>query len=147
MRDTHEIEAYALGMNASGVRGFERMLLSASRRLHFTDLVYVAISDDFHRNLRRPVMGEDGVRLCGDAKSDQACARHAPAAYRMRIDSTAAELVMRAREIRTALARKRSALGDLLRNSRVLQLATFVAATQIFHARRRSMLAESLASL
>ena len=147
LRETHGIEAYALGIGGTGVHDFELMLRSASRQLHFTDVVYVAITDDFYRTLWRLVMSEEDIRLCADTESDQDCARRTPAAYWMRIDSSPAELVVRAREIHAKLASKRSAASNLLRNSRVLHLATFVAATQIFHARRRPMLAESLASL
>jgi len=148
LRDRFGIQAYALGMGGTGVLGFERMLQSISRQLSFTDVVFVAITDDLYRPLWRPLVRGNGVWLCPGNMSDQACEeRWSPVVHLMRYDSTSAELIGQAREIRAEIARKQGALRTWLQNSYVLQLARIVVGNQLRQAGRRAALDESLEAL
>lgn len=147
VRDRLGIHAYALGMGATGVLGFERMLQSISRWLSFTDVVFVAISDDFHRALWRPLTRGDEIRLCADAESDAACAEHPPTAYLMRADSSDADLVAQARLIQAERASRRGFVRSWLRKSRFLTLLRNTAETQFPESGRRILFDESLAAL
>src|SRR5262245_9096556 len=89
LRDRLGIQAYALGIGGIGVLGFERVLQSISRQLSFTDVVFVAISDDFYRPLWRPLVRGNGFWICPDTMSEQACAeRWSPPVHLMRYEST-----------------------------------------------------------
>lgn len=147
LRDRLGLQAYALGMGATGVLGFERMLQSISRWLSFTDVVFVAISDDFHRDLWRPLTRGDEIRLCAEAQSDAACAEHPPTAYLMRPDTSDADLVERARAIQAARASRRGFMRSWLRESRLLTLLRNAAVTQFPESGQRNLLDESRAAL
>ena len=147
LRDRLGINAYALGMGATGVLGFERMLQSISRWLSFTDIVFVSISDDFHRELWRPLTRGDELRICPDTATDQACLQHPPIAYLMRAGSSDADLVAQARAIHAESDRRRGVVRSWLRKSRLLLFLRTVAATQIREAGRHTMLDESIAAL
>ena len=147
LRDRLGIQAYALGMGATGVLGFERMLESMSRLLEFSDVVFVAISDDFFRPLWRPRVRDDGLWVCVDAESDADCAGGLPIARLMTRNASADELFAQAREIHAERARARGIARSLLRSSRVLVVARDLLAAQLRGARGDTVAEESFAAL
>ena len=147
LRERLGIEAYALGMSATGVLGFERMLASHARQFPFTDVVIVGISDDLFRPLWRPVVRGDEIRFCREAETDDACAERAPMAHLMRHEISRAGLVARAREIRDRFARSRGVVRSVLRNSRLLMLARTSVLDLAWQASRRPVLEDSRRAL
>lgn len=147
LRDRLGLQVYALGMGATGVLGFERMLESVSRLLVFTDVIFVAISDDFFRPLWRPLVRDGDIWVCADAESDEACVRHLPIAHFMQQSDTKADLVARAHEIHAARARTRGVVRSWLRSSRLLTLARDLVTTGVRSARRGTVVDESVAAI
>lgn len=147
LRDRLGLQAYTLGMGATGVLGFERMLESVSRRLVFTDVIFVAISDDFFRPLWRPLVHDGDLWVCADAESDEDCVRHLPIAHLMQPSDSKADLVARAHEIRAARARARGSVRSWLRRSRLLTLARDLVVARVRGARRETVVDESVAAI
>lgn len=134
-------------MGATGVLGFERMLTSMSRLLDFSDVVFVAISDDFFRPLWRPLVRDDELRLCADTESDEECAEHGPIAQLIQPDASADALVVRAREIHAERARTRGIAKSLLRSSRLLVFARDLFAARLREMGRDAVVEQSFAAL
>ena len=148
LRDRLGMTAYALGMGGTGVLGFERMLRSVARHLEFSEIVFVALTDDFFRPLWRPLVRDTRVWLCPDGMEDHACmTRWPPAIHLIKSDSAAAELLADATKIRASLARKPGVVGTLVQNVRLLQLARDVVSRLLRQSSRRAILGESLAAL
>jgi lysophospholipase L1-like esterase len=147
LRDRLGLKVYALGMGATGVLGFERMLESISRQLTFTDVVFVAISDDFYRPLWRPLVRDGGLWICADAETDEGCVRRLPIAHFMEPNDSKADLVARAHEIHAARTRARGVVRSWLRSSRLLTLARDFVAASVRGASRGTVVDESVAAI
>jgi hypothetical protein len=148
LRDRSGIQAYSFGMGGVGVLGFERVLQSVSRQLAFSDLVIVAISDDFYRPLWQPLVRGSGYWLCPDDMPDEACAqRWSPAMHLMRYDSTIADLMAQAHDIRREMAHKQGTLRTWLRSWRLVQLARVAVAQQLRQPMRRAAFDASFEAL
>ena len=147
LRDRTGIEAHALGVSATGILAFERMLRSHLASFPSSDVVIVAISDDFLRPLWRPLAAGDEMRLCPAAQGDAECMRRPPTASLIALDTPASELVARARGFLEQRESERSGLRSLLRHSRVLMLARTAARQWMLREDRGPVLEESIAAL
>lgn len=147
LRERAGIEAHALGVGATGMLAFEKMLHSHLRAFPATDVVIVAISDDFLRPLWRPLAAGEEMRMCPAAESDAACMRRPPTAYLMPLETPSAELVAKARGFMAQRESDRSALRSLLRQSRVLMLARTTLRQWMLREDRSAVLEDSLAAL
>ncbi len=126
-------------MGATGVLGFERMLESVSRQRVFSDVIFIAISDDFFRPLWRPLVRDGDLWVCADAESDEACLRRVPIAHFMKSADTKDDLVAR--------AHARGRVRTWLRSSRLLTFALDLVAARVRSARHAEVVGESLAEI
>jgi lysophospholipase L1-like esterase len=68
-----DLEIYNLGVSGSGFEQFFRIVQSSATQLDFTEIVVLAISDDFWRAFWTPVATEDSIRFCGEDQPRDAC--------------------------------------------------------------------------
>jgi hypothetical protein len=81
LRDTYDLEIYNLGIGATGVLHFARILASKAETLAFDDIVIIAISDDFFRPLWTPLEVGDEIWICLDGEDPSTCRERRPIAY------------------------------------------------------------------
>jgi hypothetical protein len=147
LRDRTGIEAHALGVGATGMLAFEKMLRSHLAKFPSSDVVIVAISDDFLRPLWRPLAASDEFRMCRETESDSTCLQRPPIARLMQLETPAAELVAKARGFMERRESERSALRSVLRQSRVLMLARNAQRQWMLREDRSAVFEESVAAL
>ena len=147
LRDRAEIDAHALGVSATGMLAFEKMLQSHLRAFPCTDVVFVAISDDFLRPLWRPLAVGDEMRMCPATETDSTCMQRPPTTYLMPLETPAAELVAKARGFMERRESERSALRSVLRQSRVLMLARNAQRQWMLREDRSAVFEKSVAAL
>jgi hypothetical protein len=68
------IKLYNLGVSGTGIEHFYRLLKSVSTEIQFTDIVIVAISNDFQRPFWVPRVDRDQLRFCAESLG-QDCTR------------------------------------------------------------------------
>jgi len=76
------IALYNLGVSGTGLQHWPLLLESAARELAFTEIVILAISSDFHRELWRPLIHASEVRFCPSHLEEAQClAQRKPIGY------------------------------------------------------------------
>ena len=78
-----DLEIYNLGVEGTGFEQFSRLLDSASTQLDFSEIVILAISDDFWRPLWQPLVQGDELRFCSPPVSATECLREGPPVARI----------------------------------------------------------------
>jgi hypothetical protein len=68
-----DLEIYNLGVSGSGLEQFFRLVHSASAQLDFSEIVILAISDDFWRIFWTPLATDDAIRFCSEDKPPPVC--------------------------------------------------------------------------
>lgn len=118
-----EIEILNLGVSATGLIHFDKLIRSISKQKRIDNIVIIAISGDFFRQFWRPLSSSDGTRLCPDEVEDLSCLNFLPIASAIDFDATEKELLLVGEEhIRVANARLRDIyLFRILRHSRFLK--------------------------
>lgn len=74
------LEIYNLGVSGTGFEHFLRLLESVSTQVDFSDIVILAISDDFLRPFWRPLVKGDAVRFCRVELTPSECVSVPPVA-------------------------------------------------------------------
>ena len=118
LRDTLGLRIYNLGMGATGVQHFERLIQGLPRWIAPTEIVVIAISDDFFRPLWRPLVSSGQIRLCAEQESDAVCGQRPVTAHLIEQDGQ--DLVSRARQIRAEAAPATRGTRSWLSSSRLL---------------------------
>lgn len=78
-----DVEIYNLGVSGSGFEQFFRLVHSASTQLDFSEIVILAISDDFWRPFWTPLATDDGLRFCGEDEPPPVCLATVPPVARI----------------------------------------------------------------
>ena len=78
--ETDRSRVYNLGVTGTGLEHFSRLLESVDEDLRFTDIVILAISNDFERRYWHPVANEEGIWFCVGDLSAEVCLERAPVA-------------------------------------------------------------------
>ncbi|MCC6706889.1 MAG: hypothetical protein IT492_04915 [Gammaproteobacteria bacterium] len=131
LRDDYGIELYNFGLGATGVGEFSRIAQQEAAHLWFSDIVIVAISDDFNRPLFDLKVEGDGVRFIVQGESEQAARARLPMVHLIDADIDQAGIIARAGEIlaeRAAVDADGGPLRRLLRHSKLLLLVKRVVA-------------------
>jgi hypothetical protein len=68
-----DLAIYNLGVSGSGFEQFYRLVQSASAQLDFSEIVILAISDDFWRVFWTPLATDDAIRFCAEDKAPPVC--------------------------------------------------------------------------
>jgi len=68
-----DLAIYNLGVSGSGFEQFFRLVQSASAELAFSEIVILAISDDFWRVFWTPLATDDAIRFCAEDKPPPVC--------------------------------------------------------------------------
>lgn len=101
LRDETGVALYNLGIPATGCQHFRTMFARMSKRLPPpTEVVIVAISNDFLRREWFPDVGRDTVWLCDEGEDQASCRTRPPYAYLIAPNLDAAGMLRRAAEIR-----------------------------------------------
>jgi len=100
MRDTYDLELYNLGIGATGVMHFARILASEADRLKFDEIVMIVISDDYFRPLWVPLTEGDELRICLEDEDPPACRQRRPIAYLIDPDLSESALLAHGEEVR-----------------------------------------------
>ena len=66
-------EIFNLGVGGTGIKQFEKLLKSAKKQLHFTDIVILAISEDFIRRVWYPFTTFSEIRFCPEDIPRSSC--------------------------------------------------------------------------
>jgi hypothetical protein len=74
------VEIYNLGISATGVEHFYRLLKSVADHLRITHIVILAISNDFDRGFWYPLTNLSEIRFCGESVKKSECSDHPPVA-------------------------------------------------------------------
>ena len=85
----NNIEIYNLGIDASGIEHFYRLLKSSKKQLEFTYIVILAISNDFYRKFEYPLTYNNEIRFCQESLKISECSKQ-PYAIRI-IDFNSSE--------------------------------------------------------
>jgi len=151
LRDDSGLEIYNLGMGATGIQQFAKTLLSERERLSFSDIVIVAISDDFFRPLWAPLVEGDELRICLEDEHAAQCRERRPIAFLIEPDLSETAILAHGDEVRQRAASARavrSRLKQFLRSSRLLLFSKRLAeATAERNALRSAELIGNLAAL
>jgi len=78
-----DLAIYNLGVSGSGFEQFSRLVHSASAQLDFSEIVILAISDDFWRGSWTPLATDDALRFCGADKPRPVCLASVPPVARI----------------------------------------------------------------
>jgi len=119
LRERTGATLYNLGTPATGIQHFERALAGFRQVAAFPEIVIIAISDDFHRPLWRPLINNQGVLMCAPGSADTDCTRQL--LYGVGLDEPAAAVQQVAEALRRRLAAPPSPLRALLRRSALLR--------------------------
>lgn len=112
-----DLEIYNLGVTGTGFHHFKRLLESFSREIDFTDVVLLAISNDFYRGYWYPVISGNEIRFCREVLVPEQCiATIPPTAYVIPYNATDDEIIAMA----SRLAKSRSLSGG---GSRIVGMA------------------------
>jgi len=151
LRDARGLAAFNLGIGATGVQHFAKLLESLDPLLHFTDIAIVAISDDFFRPAWRPLVEGSESRICAPEEDTATCRARPPIAYLIPPDIPASQLIDYARQRRLARAarpRGRAGLRASLKSSRLLLFGKrFVEQSVLRRLQRSAVLPANLEAL
>ncbi len=75
-----DVRIYNLGVAGTGPVNFFYLLDHLSKKVAFTDIVLIVISDDFKRARWRPLLSRSELRLCEDGHDDVMCMSKNPIA-------------------------------------------------------------------
>jgi len=109
--DGEEVALYNLGIGGAGFIQFERLLASASKKVHFTDVVLLVISDDLLRPSWYLDVENDEARFCLESWAPWLCRLKPPYFHRIDLEADVAEWA--ARRLRPPSLVKGSALVSL----------------------------------
>jgi len=133
MQSTYNsVEFYNLGISGAGIEQFYKLLKSVSHDIEFTDIIIIAISNDFQRPMWRPLTTSSEIRFCPFEESDEVCSKRIPVARVVDFDITEEkvhELVENIISMRIELEAAENINDDstpftwLVRNSRLLDLS------------------------
>jgi lysophospholipase L1-like esterase len=76
-----DTEVYNLGISATGIVQFHRLLRRVSRQVSFNEIVIVAISNDFYRDVWYSLVVDGEVKLCRPEVTETDCRNASPVAY------------------------------------------------------------------
>ncbi|MCB1870673.1 MAG: SGNH/GDSL hydrolase family protein [Gammaproteobacteria bacterium] len=151
LRDEYGLEIYNLGIGATGIQQFPRILASEAKQLSFDEIVIIAISDDFFRPLWTPLTINDEVRICVEGEDKAHCSERPPIAFLIDPNLAESAVVTYADELRQRASYTRSTgskLKQLLRQSHLLLFTKrLVEAIIIRQVLRSGELPKSLAAL
>ena len=99
-RTDPDLEIYNLGVEGTGFEQFSRLLDSASTQLEFSEIVILALSDDFWRPMWHPLVQGDELRFCGLEASATECLQGPPVARIVDEGLTQTELLALATRLR-----------------------------------------------
>lgn len=124
------VELYNLGVSGAGIEHFSKLLKSVSSDIQFTDIIIIAISNDFQRPMWRPLTTSSEVRFCPFEESDEVCRKRLPVARVVDFDMTAAQVTALAGDLlnqraeRDAIAERSDVFSftALMRKSRLFDL-------------------------
>lgn len=74
------VHLYNLGVAGAGIEHFYQLLKSIAHHIHFTDIVILAISNDFQRPFWRPLTSPTEIRFCPFQEGDEVCSKRLPVA-------------------------------------------------------------------
>jgi len=74
------LEIYNLGVSGTGFEHFVRLLESVGTQVEFSEIVILAISDDFPRPFWRPLVKGDAIRFCRAESTPSDCVAAPPMA-------------------------------------------------------------------
>jgi hypothetical protein len=123
LRDRLGLEIYNLGTGGAGIGLFGRALAALRHTAVPTDIVIVALSDDFLRPVWYPDLRGDEIRFCVEEETPEACRQRTPIAYLVAGGWDPAMVAARAAELRQRRAAARPG-GVLRRIARTSKLAT-----------------------
>ncbi len=126
LRDDTGLELYNFGMGAVGVAEFARILNREAADLWFSDIVVIAISDDFTRPLfDLEVSGQD-VWFCIEGQSNEQCRARPAIVHLIDADIDQSGLIERARAARASSAVSNSDDSAVLRLLKYSKLLVFL---------------------
>ena len=126
LRDETGLELYNFGMGAVGVAEFSRILGQEGADLWFSDIVVIAISDDFTRPLfDLEVVGKD-VWFCVQGQSNEQCRARPAIVHLVDFDIDEPGLLARARAARASSAASDGGGGIVLRLLKYSKLLVFL---------------------
>lgn len=128
--ETNDVELYNLGVSGAGIEHFSKLLKSVSSDIQFTDIIIIAISNDFQRPMWRPLTTSSEIRFCPFEESDEVCRKRLPVARVIDFDITSEQVIALADELinqraeQAAAAESNDAVSftGLMRNSRLFDL-------------------------
>ena len=123
LRDAYGLELYNFGMGAVGVAEFSRIVRQEAAHLWFSDIVIVAISDDFNRPLFDLQVDGQSVKFLVQGESAAASRARPPLVHLVDFTIGEAGLLARAKQIRdgaTAVDAGAGSLRRVLRQSKLL---------------------------
>jgi lysophospholipase L1-like esterase len=123
------VRFYNLGIGGAGFLQFEALLRSVARHVQFTDVVLIAISDDFQRGRWRMDVDGDDARFCLVTWPRWLCRLRFPFFHRIDLDSDPKRWIERNRD--KLLRSRRSALASV-----VVQVARAAERTDAERAKR-----------
>ncbi len=97
-RHRPDVEIYALGVDGAGFDNFRGVLLDLSRRVALTDIVILAISDDFERPAFRPLFSGPRVWFCREGESDRECMKKPVMAFVVPDKTSKSDIIRCAKE-------------------------------------------------
>ncbi len=105
------VHLYNLGVAGAGIEHFYRLLKSISHHIHFTDIVILAISNDFQRPFWRPLTSPTEIRFCPFQESDEVCSKRLPVARVIDFDVSEAQINALVAEVVAKRAERDAAEG------------------------------------
>jgi lysophospholipase L1-like esterase len=106
-----DVALYNLGIGGAGFVQFDHLLESASKKVHFTDVVLLVISDDLLRPSWYLDVDGDEARFCLESWPQWLCRLKRPYFHRIDLETGPAEWV--ARRLDVSSAARRSAMVSL----------------------------------
>jgi hypothetical protein len=95
----NNIEIYDLGVDASGIEHYYRLLKSTKEQLGFTDIVILTISNDFYREFEYPLTSNHEIRFCPESLKISECSKQPYAIKIIDFDSSEKEILDLARSM------------------------------------------------
>jgi hypothetical protein len=97
-----ELNLYNLAFCGAGIQHFQKNLVHYAPLLRPTELLIIAISNDFHRLYWSPLQNEHEIRMCPEGESEEICKKRFPFASITTRDGDASALLAEAHARRMA---------------------------------------------
>lgn len=86
------LQIYNLGVVGAGIEHFYRILKHFEQRLKYSQIILIAISDDFHRLYWYPKVNEKEIRMCPEGEHESICAKRWPMSRLIEANATRSDI-------------------------------------------------------